>query len=143
MLATTPGEKDIMARLREIEGIEFMRGTYTETGFEPETDENGLFAPYALVAFGGFYGGFENGIVGSHLDTHRATFSIYVVAPFDEIASEFRDDIRNKMMVNFVPTDGTALRPNTGYSFTDGDLGYSRYVQVVGFTYKFNMSNEE
>lgn len=143
MLGTNPGEKDIMARLREIEGITFMEGTYTETGFEPTVDENTLFAPYALVSFGGFYPGFENGIVGSHLDTHRATFSIYVVAPFDSIAREFRDEIRNKMMVNFRPTDGSALRPNTGYSFTDGDLGFNRYVQVVGFSYKFNLSNDE
>lgn len=143
MLGTSAGERDIMNRLSEIEGITFMEGTYTETSFEPETDENKLFAPYALVAFGGFYPGFENGIVGSHLDTHRATFSIYVVAPFDSTAREFRDDIRNKLMVDFRPTDGTQLRPNTGYSFTDGDLGFNRYVQVVGFSYKFNMHNDE
>lgn len=139
MLSTNPGERDIMNKLSEIEGIEFMRGAYTETGFKPDVDDNGLFAPYALVSFGGFYPGFENGIVGNQYDTHRATFSIYIVAPDDDLASEFRDDVRGKMMINFRPTDGSALKANTGYSFVDGDLGYNRYVQVVGFSYKFNL----
>lgn len=138
-LNTNPGELDILARMREIEGIDVMPGVYTEDSFVPELDANKQFTPYALVAFGGFYPGFDNGIVGYHKDSHRATFSVYVVAPFDGVARTMRDQIREKLMVDFRPTDGSALRPNTGYSFVDSDLGYHRYVQVVGFTYVFNL----
>ena len=141
-LATLPGEDDIMARLRNsLPNVHVARGEYLEDSYEPKVDENGMFSPYVLVAFGGnFEFTREGSIVGARWDTQVATFTIYVVTPSPRECSRIRDIIREKLSVDFRPTDGGPVTVNTGYSFTDSDLGYHRYVQAIGFRYLFNLS---
>lgn len=130
-----------MARLAEIKGVEWQRGTYLEDGYSPVVDGQGLFKPYALVQFGGTYEYTrDNGLAGPRWDTQRATFTIYIVSPFDEVSQEVKDKVKDKL-VGFRPADGSALTINTGYAFVDADLGYNRYVQVIGFNYLYNLSN--
>ena len=62
-----------------------------------------------------------------------------MAAPFDAVARQVKDRVK-ELLVGFRPTDGSALRINTGYAFTDADLGYNRYVQVIGFSYQYNLS---
>lgn len=143
MLATLTGEREIIDLLRSrIKNVEFRRGAYLEDGFQPEADDNGIFKPYALVQFGGSYEfPRDASLAGARWDTYRATFTIYMVAPYDEVAQQVKDKVKD-VLVGFRPHDAGPLTINTGYSFTDADLGYNRYVQVVGFSYLFNLSNE-
>ena len=48
-LATLPGEQDILAKLREIPGVDVMEGDYVDDGYIPVVDSNKLFKPYMLV----------------------------------------------------------------------------------------------
>lgn len=130
-----------MDKLRaDIKNVQFRRGAYLDDGFEPQADPNGIFDPYVLVTFGGSYEyPRDNGLAGPRADTQRATFTMYIVAPYDEVAQQVKDRVRESL-VGFRPTDASALVINTGYSFTDADLNFNRYVQVVGFSYLFNLS---
>lgn len=141
-LTFTNGENDIMTQLRTITGVDVMEGEYAGSGYIPTLDTNKLFKPYMLVKFnGGFSNPQDNGIVGSWLDTYRITFSVYVVAPDDNVARVLRDQVRGKMInATFKPTDGSALGPIGGVSFVDSDLGYNRYVHNIGFKYYANLS---
>lgn len=139
-LTTLTGEKEVMALLRTIPNVTWQEGSYLEDGYSPEANEDGLFEPYALVEFGGSYEfTADNGLAGPRWDTQRATFTIYMAAPFDAVARQVKDRVK-ELLVGFRPTDGSALRINTGYAFTDADLGYNRYVQVIGFSYQYNLS---
>lgn len=139
-LATTPGEDDIIAKLKTIPGVDVMPGDYVEDSYLPKVDANKLFKPYMLVKFNGGFQAYDNGIVGPEKDTQRATFTVYVVSPDDKVTRQIRDQVREKMLTNFRPTDGSSLRPGNSYSFVDPDLGYHRYVQAIAFTYQFNLS---
>lgn len=140
-LGTLTGEKEIIAKLKlDVPNVHIQRGAYLDDGFTPKADAGGLFQPYMLVQFGGSYEyARDNGLSGPRWDTQRATFTIYIVAPYDEVAQEVKDRVRNSL-VGYRPHDGSALTINTGYSFVDADLGFNRFVQVVGFSYLFNLS---
>lgn len=140
-LATLPGERDIVDTLRvSIPNVQFRRGSYLDDGFVPKATDDGIFEPYALLQFGGSYEfPRDNSLAGPRWDTQRATFTMYIVAPYDEVAQQVKDRVKD-VLVGFRPTDGSGLTVNTGYSFTDADLGYNRYVQAIGFSYLYNLS---
>lgn len=140
-LSSVPSEDDIVAKLREIPGVDVIEGEYTEDSWKPTVDQaTKLFKPYLLVKFNGGFPAYDNGIVGPELDTQRASFSVFVVSPGDRATRAIRDQVRVKMLTNFRPTDSSQLTPAGSYSFIDADLGYHRYVHNVGFTYKTNLS---
>lgn len=139
-LSAVAGEDDIIARIKEIPGIDVMEGDYTEDAYIPEMDEFKRFVPYVLVKFNGAYQDYDNGICGPDKDTLRGTFTVYVVSPDDRVTRILRDQVRTKMLTDFRPTDGSALRPGNSYSFVDPDLGLHRHVHALAFTYMFNLS---
>lgn len=139
-LNSLPSEDDIMAKLKEIPGVDVIAGEYTPDGYVPKVDVNKMFKPYLLVKFNGGFPAYENGIVGPDKDTQRASFSVFVVTPDDRTTRDIRSQVREIMLTNFRPTDASSLVPTGGYSFMDADLGYHRYVQNIGFAYKFNLS---
>lgn len=139
-LATVPGEDTIVARLKEILGVDVMEGDYTDDSYLPTLDENKMFKPYLLVKFNGGFQAYDNGICGPEKDTQKATFTVYVVTPDDRTTRDIRDQVRQKMLTNFQPTDGSSLRPGNSYSFVDPDLGFHRYVHATAFSYLFNLS---
>lgn len=140
MLATLTGETDIVNKLKTIPGVDVMEGDYVDDSYQPVTDANKLFKPYMLVKFNGSFQNYDNGICGPEKDTQRATFTVYVVSPEDRVTRSIRDQVREKMLTNFRPTDGGSLRPGNAYSFVDPDLGYHRYVHALTFSYTFNLS---
>lgn len=139
-LSASPGEDSIIAKIKEIPGIDVMESDYTDDSYIPETDANKMFVPYVQVKFDGAFQTYDNGICGPERDTLRATFTVYVVSPDAANARDLRDQVRVKLLSNFRPTDGSFLRPGNSYSFVDPDLGYQRYVQVMAFSYQFNLS---
>ncbi len=139
-LGTTPGETDITNKLKTIEKVVVMEGDYTDDSFLPEVDVNGLFNPYILVKFNGSFQEYDNGIVGPEKDSQRATFTVFVVSPDDRVSRILRDQVREKMLTNFRPTDGSSLRPGNAYAFVDPELGYHRYVHALAYSYTFNLS---
>lgn len=139
-LNSVVGEDDIVAKLKEIPGVDVISGEYTPDGYVPKLDANKMFKPYLTVKFNGGFPEYDNGIVGPEKDTQRSTFSVFVVSPDDRTTRDIRDQVRTKMLTNFRPTDASSLRPTGGYSFMDADLGYHRYVQNIGFAYTFNLS---
>lgn len=139
-LNSLPSEDDIVAKLKEIPGVDVIEGEYTQDSFVPTLDVNKMFKPYVLVKFNGGFPAYDNGIAGPELDTQRATFSVFVVSPADRVSRDIRSQVREIMLTNFTPTDASSLRPTGGYSFIDADLGYHRYVQNIGFAYTFNLS---
>lgn len=140
-LSSVPGEDDIVAKLKEIEGITVFEGEYTDDSSVPKVDAlTGMFKPYLTVKFDASSQTFDNGIADPSWDTQRAGIQIFVVSPNDRVTRVIRDQVREKLLVNFRPRDGSFLRPRGGYSFVDPDLGFHRYVQVAGFTYTFNLN---
>lgn len=139
-LNTLPGEDDIVAKLRTIAGVDVMEGEYASDSFVPTVDANKMFVPYMLVKFFPAFPGYDDGICGPEKDTLRATFGVYVVSPDDNTTRSFVGQVREKMLTNFRPTDGSSLKPTGGYSFVDSDLGYNRYVSNIGFSYMTNLS---
>lgn len=139
-LNSLQSEDDIMDKLKTIPGVDVIEGEYTEDSFVPKEDANKMFRPYLLVKFNGGFPAYDNGIVGPELDTQRASFSIYIVAPDDRVARDIRSQVRIKMLTDFQPTDSSSLRPTGGFSFVDSDLGYNRYAHNIGFAYTFNLS---
>jgi hypothetical protein len=139
-LASAAGELDILNKIKEVPGIDVQEGEYTADSFVPKVDANKMFKPYALIKFNGAFPWNDSGIVGPQYDTLRASFSVYIVSPTDRVSRKIRDDIRIKLMTNWHPTDGSLLSNTSGLSFIDTDLGYNRYVHVVGFSYLFNLS---
>ncbi len=139
-LASLTSEDDIITQLKTITGVDIIVGEYTSDSYAPVLDANKMFKPYMTVKFNGAFQTFDNGIVGPDKDTQRASFTVYVVSPDDRVTRTLRDQVREKMLTNFSPTDASTLRPSTGYAFIDPDLGYQRYVHAIGFTYTFNLS---
>lgn len=139
-LSSGPGELDIFNKIKEVPGIDVQEGEYTADSYSPVVDANKMFKPYALIKFNGAFPWNDSGIVGPQYDTLRASFSVYVVSPSDRVSRSIRDQIRVKLMTGFRPTDGSLLNNTSGLSFIDSDLGYNRYVHVVGFSYLFNLS---
>lgn len=135
------GEDDIIAKLREIEGVDVIEGEYTTDGYVPDTDpETKLFKPYLTVKFHPAIQTFDHGIADPSWDTERGSFSVFIVTPDDRLTREFRDEVRAKLLRNFRPTDGSYIKARGGFTFTDPDLGYHRYVQSIEFTYLFNLA---
>ncbi len=139
-LSSAASEEDIVARIKEIPGVDVMEGEYASDSWKPVIDSNKLFKPYMLIKFNGSFQTFDNGVVSPAWDTLRASFSVYVVAPSDKIARSLRDQVRIKMLDGFLPTDGSTLRPTGGFSLIDPDLGYHRYVHNIGFAYTHNLN---
>ena len=139
-LSSVPSEDDIMTKLRTIPGVDVIEGEYTQDSYIPVLDANKMFKPYLLVKFNGSFPSYDNGIVSPDLDSQRASFSVFVVTPTDRTTRLIRDQVRVKMLTDFIPTDGSTLRPTGGYSFVDSDLGYQRYAANIGFAYLHNLS---
>lgn len=139
-LDTSAGEQDIVAKIKTIPGVDVFEGEYLPDSFVPVVDANKMFKPYLLIKFNAGFPTYDNGIVGPDKDTLRNTFSVYVVSPVDRVTRNIRDQVRQKMLTDFRPTDGSSLRPAGGYSFIDTDLGYHRYVHNIGFAYTTNLS---
>jgi len=139
-LNTLPGEDDIVAKLREIPGVDVIEGEYTPDSYTPVTDTNKMFRPYLTVKFNGAFPHYDGGILGPDKDVQRASFSVFITSPDDRVSRDIRNQVREKMLTNFRPTDGSSLRPAGAYSFADTDLGYNRYTHNIGFSYLFNLS---
>lgn len=140
-LQQKPGEDDIIAALRTIEGVDVIEDEYTEDSYKPKIDPTtGMFLPYITVKFDVATQTFDNGIADPSWDTQRAGVQIFVVSPSAAVTRDLRDQVRVKLLKDFRPTDGSFLRPRGGFSFVDPDLGFHRYVQVLGFSYTFNLS---
>lgn len=139
-LNSLPGEDDIAARIGTIDGADVMQGEYASDSFVPELDANKMFAPYILIKFNPAFPAYDDGIVGPEKDTLRATFSVYVVSPDDRTTREFSHEVKELLLTDFKPTDGSSLKPTGGYSFIDADLGYHRYVQTASYAYMTNLS---
>lgn len=139
-VASAVGEDTIIAKVKEITGVDVMEGDYTEDGYKPQVDANKMFKPYMLIKFNGGFPAYDNGICGPEKDTQRATITIYVVSPDARTTRVLRDQVRQKMLTSFTPTDGSSLRPGNSFSFVDPDGGYHRYVQALSFSYMFNLS---
>lgn len=136
------GQDEIVNVLKTIPNVEVFEGDYIPEGTYVDADpDSKMFKPHLIVSFQGEYdvSSNEKGIIGPRFDPSRATFRVYCVAPFDRDARRLKDLMRNKI-VGFTPTDGSHVMVTTGYSFTDADLGYFRYVHAVGFQYKANMN---
>lgn len=139
-LDSMPGEDDVVARIKTIPGVDVFEGEYLPDSFTPVLDANKMFKPYLVIKFNAGFPTYDNGIVGPEKDSLRNTFSVYVVTPSDRVTRQIRNQVREKMLTNFVPRDGSSLRPQGGYSFVDTDLGYNRYVHNIGFAYQTNLS---
>lgn len=140
-LSSVPAEDAITLRLKDMEGIDVYEGDYLDDGIKPDVDkESGFFVPYALIKYQGSTETADNGLGGPDKDMQRATFSVYLVTPQDRLTRQYRDEVRKLMLTDFRPPDSSSLKPNGGYSFTDTDLGYSRYVHVIGFRFFHNLS---
>lgn len=139
-LSMTPGQDDIVAKLKEIQGVDVMEGEYTDDSYVPVVDDNKLFRPYILTGFFPATMTVDNGIAQPEKDTQRATIEVFVVSPDDRLTRVLADQAREKLLISFRPTDSSFLRAKGGYKFVDPDLGYHRYVQVLSFTYTFNLS---
>jgi hypothetical protein len=141
MLGQLAGEDDIVARLKQIPGVDVIQGEYTSDSYLPSVDTTtGLFKPYILLKIDAATQFFDNGIADPAWDTQKAGIQVFVVSPDDRVTRGIRDQVREKLLSGFRPTDGSYLRPRGGYSFIDPDLGFHRYVQVLGFTYTFNLT---
>lgn len=141
MLTISDGENDIVDKLKEISNVDVMSGDYLLDSFVPKADSKGLFRPYIIVKFSGTYSTWDNGICGADKDTLRNTATIYCVTPTDNESRKLRDIVRQKLLVGFVPRDSSALRQVSGYSFTDADLGYHRYIQANLYQYTTNLGS--
>lgn len=135
------GEDDIIAKIRELTDLDVFEGEYTPDGYKPELDpESKLFAPYITVKFHPAISGNDPGIADPAWDTQRGSFTVFVVSPDDRTTREIRDRVRVKLLKDFRPEDGSRIRVRGGFSFTDPDVGYHRYVQANEYTYVFNLS---
>jgi len=139
-VASATGEDDILAKIKTIVGVDVMESDYVDDSYLPVLDANKMFKPYILVKFNGGFPEYDNGICGPEKDTQRASITVYVVTPDARTTRTFRDQVREKMLTNFRPTDAGPLRPGNSYSFVDPDLGFHRYVQALSFSYTFNLS---
>lgn len=140
-LEQKPGEDDIITALRAIPGVDVIEDEYTEDSYVPKIDtDTGLFLPYITVKFDVATATFDNGIADPSWDTQRAGVQVFVVSPLASVTRNIRDQVRVALLKDFRPTDGSYLKSRGGYSFVDADLGYHRYVQVLGFSYTFNLS---
>lgn len=135
----TPKMREIFSLLKaNVPGVDIMMGDYVMDSYIPETDEDGLFTPYALCKIHTSYETGDNGICEKSDDPLRGSFSFYVVSPDGWVTSELTDDFRTALRgKRFTDTD--ALVASGGYSFTDTDMGYARYVQNIGFTFTYNL----
>lgn len=119
-------------------GVSFMMGDYVMDSFVPTVDSNGLFKPYVLCKVHTSYETKDNGICGKEKDPLQGSFSFYVVSPDGWVTQELTDSIREELRgKRFASSD--SLLVSGGYSFVDADLGYHRYVQNVGFTFRYNL----
>lgn len=140
-LDSIQGEDDVLAKLREIPGVDVSEGEYTDDSYVPKVDPaTQMFKPYLLIKWNAAFPTNDNGIVGPEKDTLRNSFSVYVVSPDDRTTRIIRNQVREKMLTNFAPTDGSALKPTGGFSFVDADLGYNRFAHNIGFSYWTNLS---
>lgn len=140
-LSQIAGEDDIIAKLKEIPGVDILMGEYTPDGYVPKVDKaTGIFKPYITVRFEPPQTGYDPGIADPSWDTQRASFTTFIVSPGDRITRDLRDQVRQKLLISFQPSDGSFLRPRSGFTFVDPDLGFHRYVQAIGFSYTFNLS---
>lgn len=139
--SVTPALREIVAALKAaMPGVDFMVGDYVMDSYVPKVDADGLFRPYCLLKVHTSYETADNGICEKDADPLKASFSLYMVAPdgwvVQELADEIRATLRGKRF-----TDTDALLVSGGYSFVDADLGYHRYVQNIGFTFRHNLAN--
>lgn len=130
-----------MARLREIEGVDILEGEYSPDSYKPALDpDSKLFAPYVTVKFHPAINGTDPGIADPAWDTQRASFTTFIVSPRDNETRRLRDMVKEKLLKDFSPTDGSRIRIRGGFAFTDPDVGYHRYVQAIEYTYLFNLA---
>lgn len=135
----TPKLREIFSRLNtEVKGVDFMMGDYVLDSYIPERDANGLFKPYALCKIHTAYETADNGICEKDKDPLEGSFSFYVVTPDGWITQETVDAIRAALRGKRF-TDTGPLKASGGYSFSDSDLGFIRYVQNIGFTFMYNL----
>lgn len=140
-LSQVAGEDDIVAKLKEIPGVDVMEGEYVSDSYIPVVDPvTKLFKPYILVTFDPPNETFDNGIADPAWDTQRGQIAVFVVSPDDRLTRVLRDQVRQKLLISFRPTDASFLRGKGGYRFVDPDLGFHRYVQVLYFRYTFNLT---
>lgn len=138
-LEQVPAHDSILAQLKTIQGIDVYEGQYITDGSIPKLDVNGLFPPYATTVFGASYEGTSRGIVKEKYNTLRTTVTVYVIAPTDRLTRQYVDKAREALL-GFIPTDGSPLKPYGGYDFVDADLGVTRYVHSLVFSYETNMT---
>lgn len=122
-----------------VKNVDVMMGDYTMDSYIPKVDGNGLFSPYILCKVHTSYETSDNGIVGKDKDPLQGSFSFYIVTPDGWATQKLTDLVRTTLRgKRFAGSD--ALTVSGGYSFVDPDLGFHRYVQNIGFTFKYNLA---
>lgn len=135
----TPKLQAVFSKLKtDVPGVDFMMGDYVMDSYVPKVDTNGLFKPYALCKVHTAYETLDNGICEKSKDPLQGAISFYVVTPDGWITQEITDKIRVSLRGSRF-TDTDAFKVSGGYSFSDSDLGFIRYVQNIGFEFKYNL----
>lgn len=137
----TPILRKVFARIQaQLPKVKLMMGDYALDSFVPVTDAAGLFAPYILCKVHTSYETADNGLCGKAEDPLQGSFSLYVVSPDGWVTQELTDKIRATLRgVRLTGTD--EFLASGGYSFVDADLGYHRYVQNIGFKFRYNLGS--
>ena len=135
----TPKLEEIFETLRiALPHVDIMLGDYVLDSWIPTVDSNGLFKPYILCKVHTSYETADNGICEKSNDPLQGSFSLYVVSPDGWVTQKLTDTIRVSLRgKRFTDTD--ALKASGGYSFSDADLGFTRYAQNIGFTFTYNL----
>ena len=135
----TPKLEEIFTALRTaLPHVDIMMGDYVMDSWVPTVDSNGLFKPYILCKVHTAYETTDNGICEKSEDPLQGSFSLYIVSPDGWVTQQIADTVRVTLRGRRF-TDTDYLVASGGYSFGDADLGYTRYAQNVGFTFRYNL----
>ena len=106
--------------------------------YKPERDANDLFRPYVLCKINTSYETGDNGICERSKDPLQGSFSFYVVSPDAWVTLDITDTIRTTLRGRRF-TDTSDLKVQGGYTFSDSDLGFIRYIHNIGFVFNYNL----
>ena len=134
-----PAMEDIFAELKTVlPHVDIMMGDYVMDSYVPTVDTNGLFKPYILCKVHTAYETADNGICEKSADPLQGNFSLFIVTPDGWVTQKLTDEVRVALRgKRFTDTD--MLLVSGGYSFVDPDLGFHRYVQNIGFSFRYNL----
>lgn len=140
-LTTLPFRADIEARINTAyPNIK----TYTSEVPEDNTVawNNGLFAPYVVLYFGGpIRAAGDHSLVSTKYDTTIVYCTIEAYAPVASTAGLIKDNLVT-LLVGFYPTDCGELTLEGGFAFSKASnvIRPTQYVDSVGFSARSNLS---